>query len=187
MSSAESSPTANTVDRSISAGAPERAPLRADAREACACSGHLTGVNEASGESPHAPVAVLHGRSASSSALLSEGLPESPQDTAPPPAIPASASSPNDGTPSIRNTALSTPTAEAASAARSVHTASTSKPTNSTSGRSFAHATVYSPLPQPKSSTTCENAFPRTVPPGAHASQRPAHAAPSQQIQSLHP
>ena len=44
MSSAESSPTANTVDRSISAGAPERAPLRADAREACACSGHLTGV-----------------------------------------------------------------------------------------------------------------------------------------------
>ena len=183
MSSAESSPTANTVDRSISAGAPERAPLRTDAREACACSGHLTSVNEASGESPRAPVAVLHGRSVSSSALLSEEL----QDTAPPPAIPASASSPNDGTPSIRNTALSTPSAAAASAARSVHNASTSKPTNSTSGRSFAHATVYSPLPQPKSSTTCENAFPRTVPPGAHASQRPAHAAPSQQIQSLHP
>ena len=30
-----------------------------------------------------APVAVLHGRSASSGALLSEGLPESPQETAP--------------------------------------------------------------------------------------------------------
>ena len=142
MSSAESSPTANTVDRSISAGAPERARSPADAREACACSTCLTEVS-------------------------------------------ASPSS-NDGTPSIRNTALSTPAAAAASAARSVQTASTSKPTNSTSGRILAQATVYSPFPQPKSSTTCENACSRCFPPGAHAAQRPAQATPSQQIQSLH-
>ena len=104
--------------------------------------------------------------------------------SAPPaPEAPASARCPSsaaaNGSSTSRNTALSTPAAAACSALRNVQMASTSKPTNSTSGRSCAHATVYSPLPQPRSSTTCANGSARLAPPGAQSAHCPAHAAAS--------